>query len=415
MPTINNYINLVNNAVNIDQIGKYLINGLTITSDNTNIVPRDTNGLVKVEEDKPLIIEPTTYRISNKSILKVVNTQFTYYSFPATVNITPVVIPEITFDLPEIDLIYARYKPTDNQSVSANGLGLNQIPLKPRGVELSEVVSGLPQQKQNAYYVSPQVKQSGKDLRIRAKIKHKFQTNDANFPWGVFKAWIAQAGPNKSFEGDGRTKFGAFYGTDYMNIPDSNPNIIPSVLNAAEDLANTVINFIDTQVLDPNGNTSLSYAQAKDAAQSVLNSLPDNVTELSQLSVILRIYIEQLIAQCNSNDDFSYTYISSRRIALTNELSVYNTYINEVEQNETAAGLIKGDIGEQQSLYIDFIVPNSNFEAGDYFQITADSDAEQNPFEESNGVYRYHSIIADETYFVVTDASKNVDVWNEEL
>ena len=94
---------------------------------------------------------------------------------------------------------------------------------------------------------------------------------------------------------------------------------------------------------------------------------------------------------------------------------MYNTYINEVEQNETAAGLIKGDIGEQQSLYIDFIVPNSNFEAGDYFQITADSDAEQNPFEESNGVYRYHSIIADETYFVVTDASKNVDVWNEEL
>ena len=69
MPQINNNINLVSNAVNIDLIGKYLIDGLTITSDNPNIVPRDKNGVVEVEQNKPLIIEPTTYRISNKSIL----------------------------------------------------------------------------------------------------------------------------------------------------------------------------------------------------------------------------------------------------------------------------------------------------------------------------------------------------------
>jgi len=412
MPAINSNISLVSNSVNVDLIGKYLINGLTVTSDNPNIVPRNDDGIVTVEQDKPLIIEPTTYRVNSKSILKVINTQFTYFNFPATVNISVVNLPEIDFELPVLDLIYSRYKPTSNQSVSANGLTFN-----PRGLELSQVVAGTPQQKQNAYYVSTEVKDSGKDLRIRAKIKHKFQTNDSNFPWGTFKAWIAQGGPNISFEGQGggRTKFGPFYSTQYMDIPEFNPNLIPSVLIAAEELANAVLSFTNNQSIDPYGYLASTYLAVSGYAQEVLNELPDNPTELTLIPTSLILKIELLTSTCNANDDFSSTIISSKRIALNTELSVYNTYVVNVQQSESAAGLIRGDIGEQQTLYIDFVIPNNNFESGDYFTITCDSDAEQNPFDESAGIFRYHSIIADETYFVVTDASKNVDVWNKEL
>jgi hypothetical protein len=415
MPEINNNINLVSNAVNIDLIGKYLVNGLTVTSNDPNIISRDKNGVVEVEQNNPLIIEPTTYRISNKSILKVVNTQFTYFNFPATVNVTNLNLPEIDFELPELDLIYSRYKPTSNQSVSANGLTFN-----PRGIELSEVVEGTAQRKQNAYFVSKEIKESGKDLRIRAKIKHKFQTNDSNYPWGVFKAWIAQGGPNISFEGQGggRTKFGPFYGVEYISTPEFNPNLIPSVITAAEELAIAVFNFTNSQSPNIFYSDSVAYTNylaASTEAQLVLNSLPDNVNELTLIPASTKILINNLISTCNSNDDFSNVLISSKRQAVENELNLYNTYEVDIQQSTDSAGLIKGDIGEQQTLYVDFIVPNSNFEAGDYFTITADSDSEQNPFVETSGVFRYHSIIADETYFVVTDASKNVDVWNKEL
>ena len=57
--------------------------------------------------------------------------------------------------------------------------------------------------------------------------------------------------------------------------------------------------------------------------------------------------------------------------------------------------------------YIDVTIPNSEFEIGDTFGIGSLSSIEGNSF--------FHTIGAEQTYWVITDASKNVDEWNQPL
>jgi hypothetical protein len=56
-----------------------------------------------------------------------------------------------------------------------------------------------------------------------------------------------------------------------------------------------------------------------------------------------------------------------------------------------------------QTLFIDEIIPNSQFEIGDTFGIGGYSGQ------------LTHNIIAEQTYWVITDASKNVDLWNQTI
>jgi hypothetical protein len=61
---------------------------------------------------------------------------------------------------------------------------------------------------------------------------------------------------------------------------------------------------------------------------------------------------------------------------------------------------------EQYNVYsteIDVIIQNSEFEIGDNFNIGA------------CGKYGPQSINSEQTYWVITDASKNVDLWNQEI
>lgn len=58
---------------------------------------------------------------------------------------------------------------------------------------------------------------------------------------------------------------------------------------------------------------------------------------------------------------------------------------------------------EDQVVQIDFIVPNNDIEIGDVYQIAAIAGQDN------------HVINAEQTYFVVTDASKNVDTWNQPI
>jgi len=176
--------------VKIDSIdvGKqlnYQTNGLTVISNNTNIVPRDIAGNVMLHEDVTdnplLIIEPTTKKITTKSILRVIDTQFKYFKFPATTTIID--------DLDDLDLnldldlntdpIYARYKPSEDRQIPAGTLY--------SGILMDEVEDGIPQKNTNAYYISKEIKNSGKDLRIRIALQHRYdspkdnQTSDVEF------------------------------------------------------------------------------------------------------------------------------------------------------------------------------------------------------------------------------------------
>ena len=77
----------------------YINNGLTYISNNPVIHPRDAAGNIILQENSEnnplLIIEPVSAKISNRSVLRVTNTAFQYFTFPVAVN-------EIT-ELPEID------------------------------------------------------------------------------------------------------------------------------------------------------------------------------------------------------------------------------------------------------------------------------------------------------------------------
>ena len=73
-------------AINEEQAAYYINNGLTVVSNNTDIVPRDAAGNVIVQDESYIVIETNSFNIDNISMLKVLDTQFNYFKFPVSVN-----------------------------------------------------------------------------------------------------------------------------------------------------------------------------------------------------------------------------------------------------------------------------------------------------------------------------------------
>ena len=162
---------------------KYIINGLTVVSNNDSVNPRDTTGNIIVDGDSSILtIEGITYGIINNSVLPVIDTQFRYFKFPATTTIIDEPA-DLNLDLNLInDPIYARYKPSEDRRINEGvinfiapytGSGFS-------GILMDEIEDGLPQKNTNAYYITKEIKNSGKDLRIRIQIEHRYDTPDAD-------------------------------------------------------------------------------------------------------------------------------------------------------------------------------------------------------------------------------------------
>jgi hypothetical protein len=152
---------------------KYIINGLTVVSNNDSVNPRDTTGNIIVDGDSSILtIEGITYGIINNSVLPVIDTQFRYFKFPAT---TTIIDESADLDLElelNTDLIYARYKPSEDRRINRGSLY--------SGILMDDVEDGLPQKNTNAYYISKEIKNSGKDLRIRIALQHRYDSSVAN-------------------------------------------------------------------------------------------------------------------------------------------------------------------------------------------------------------------------------------------
>ena len=159
----------------------YVSNGLTALSNDTDLVPRDSAGNVIIDaadpENQVLIIEPVVRRVTQRSFLNTINTAFSYFSFPVTTT-TPTEVVDLTVELPAEDIIYARYKPSEDRRITAGfidtvapytGSGFT-------GILMDEVVDGLPQRSPNLYYITKEIKNSGLDLRFRIQIEHRFDT-----------------------------------------------------------------------------------------------------------------------------------------------------------------------------------------------------------------------------------------------
>ena len=81
---------------------KYKTSGLTVTSNNRNIIPRDTAGNIILAENKKnplLIIEPVATKVTTQSVLKIIDTRFNFYKFPVTVIETVVDDIDLNIDI----------------------------------------------------------------------------------------------------------------------------------------------------------------------------------------------------------------------------------------------------------------------------------------------------------------------------
>jgi len=151
---------------------KYIINGLTTVSNNDSVNPRDTAGNIIVDGDSSILtIEGIAYGILNKSVLPVIDTQFRYFKFPATVSnvIDPISLDtNLDLDIQLADPIFARYAPSaDSRIVEGDTYS---------GILMDDVEEGDLQKTTNAYYITKEIKNSGVDLRFRINLQHRYDS-----------------------------------------------------------------------------------------------------------------------------------------------------------------------------------------------------------------------------------------------
>lgn len=164
-------VSIIKDSISAELQVKYQQQGLTFISNNINVVPRNENGNIALQEgvdNNPLlIIEPTTNRITTKSMLRVLDTQFKYFKFPARTTVVDeeVVDLDLDLDLQSLDSVFARYRPSDNQRIPVGDYS---------GIEFGEVQDGLSQQSPNTYTITKDLKNSRADLRFRIKLQHRY-------------------------------------------------------------------------------------------------------------------------------------------------------------------------------------------------------------------------------------------------
>jgi hypothetical protein len=170
--SITKTVSLIKDSIAVDLQVKYQNQGLTYVSNNVNVIPRNENGNIALQEgvnNNPLlIIEPTVNRITTKSMLRVLDTQFKYFKFPARTAVVDedVVDLDLDLDLQSLDPVFARYRPSEDREI----LAANTY----SGILMDEVQDGLSQQSPNTYTISKDLKNSGADLRFRIKLQHRY-------------------------------------------------------------------------------------------------------------------------------------------------------------------------------------------------------------------------------------------------
>ena len=207
---------------------EYQRDGLTRISNNQSVVPRDANGNISLEENVTtnplLIIEPMTTKITTKSMLRVLDTQFNYYSFPVSIEFDDASIDlDLNVDLQLPDPVFARYRPSENRVILADP--------DYSGILMDEVQEGLSQQSTNAYTISKDIKNSGVDLRFRIKLQHQYDAAFVGYGTAYFSIIKAsEQGLNRSY----RT---------FENTSDRVPNI-PGSIFSSDDVQNLEVDIV---------------------------------------------------------------------------------------------------------------------------------------------------------------------------
>jgi hypothetical protein len=137
-------------------------------SNDPRIIVRDTNGNMVIEsgnsDNQKLIIDTTTELYTQRSVLKAIDTQFRYFTFPAAQTV-PALNVNIETDfsdiLPATDTIFARYAPSTSYNIPDSTVI--------SGLEFSNVEVGY-QLRTNQYYITKEIIDAGISLRFRVNV-----------------------------------------------------------------------------------------------------------------------------------------------------------------------------------------------------------------------------------------------------
>lgn len=362
----------------------YINNGLTYVSDNTSIHPRDEAGNIILQENSEtnplLIIEPTQVNYTVATTNRVLDTTFRYFKFPIAASAD---IPEINTDDLQLDLsalefdgAYARYKPSEDRTVPVQTI--------PAGILMDEVVQGQPQSNTNCYTITKDVKNSGKDLLFRIKLTHTFNSDIdsvGSIYWSLMKT-----GPNTVLNRKWRGEFASTRLTGTVNF------------NALiRDFAEIMFTICDTSAGQGGREPWDDYRRYFNPnAEQYGNNNLSTQTRLSGNQDDAWDYVRDLDPK-KAPGISEETYKNNLNVAYAR----YNAYKNAVDTVDQVWGFINN--GSTQTVYVNERIPNSDFEIGDIFQIGA--------YSGQDG----HTILNNQSYWVISDASKNVDLWNEEI
>jgi hypothetical protein len=176
-------------SISNEQNARYQKRGITYVSNIATVNVRDEAGNILFTDSKnnqPVIIEPITTRITTTSVLKILDTQFNYFKFPArttTVDESLDLDLDLNLDL-ELELedtaatiqsnspsTPVRYKPSADRQV-VKGTEATAQP-----IDLSVVTIGPAQTNANAFTIAQDLIDSGKSLRITGVITTQYNDN----------------------------------------------------------------------------------------------------------------------------------------------------------------------------------------------------------------------------------------------
>lgn len=86
-------------SISLEKNAVYDLNGITATSNNAYVVPRDSNGQIIIQSSSLLIIEGIDINYLSKSVVPLIDTQFRYFSFPARTSIVNDSLINLNLDL----------------------------------------------------------------------------------------------------------------------------------------------------------------------------------------------------------------------------------------------------------------------------------------------------------------------------
>ena len=132
--------------------------------------------------NETVIVEANDRLYTNRSVNRVIDTQFKYFKFPPTIISRQTDIGEIDVELPEneLDVFSARYTPdfviqwfvfAPSYAVTGKAHGFQKL-------EFNNILRGPQQIEPGTYTITPELIDSGKNLRMRYKVDVHFANPD---------------------------------------------------------------------------------------------------------------------------------------------------------------------------------------------------------------------------------------------